>query len=67
MLIKELEKCLGKWEMWDFFILCSLFDMFVFGCKCCCCLEFYEKNWLCLAGFCLCFGFGDVIDGWWIE
>lgn len=64
---KDLEKQLGKRELWDFSTLRQLFDAFSLGNKRRRRSADHEKQWLRLAGFCLRPGFGDPTDSWRCE
>ncbi len=64
---RDLEKRLGKREVWDFYTLRQLFDTVIQGKKRRRRSESHEKNWLRLAGYTLRPGFGDATDSWRIE
>ncbi|MEZ9233129.1 Hsp70 family protein [Vibrio amylolyticus] len=66
-LTKNLEKSLGKRELWDFSTLRQLFDSFALGKKRRRRSESHEKNWLRLAGYTMRPGFGDATDSWRID
>jgi molecular chaperone DnaK (HSP70) len=67
LLNRDLERKLGKRELWEFTTLRPLCDSLLQGRKRRRRSEQHEKNWLRLTGFSLRPGFGDSTDQWRID